>query len=95
MESLERRARFQRKVQLAALCLSVKHEAVAYPILAELADEIDKRKLEEWEEAAALAHPLALLFRCMDKLGYDDSAKQKIYQKICRLDPVQALSGIR
>lgn len=89
------RARFQRKVQLAALCLSVKHEAVAYPILAELAEEIEKRKLEEWEEAAALAHPLALLFRCMDKLGYDDSAKQKIYQKICRLDPVQALSGIR
>lgn len=89
------RARFQRKVQLAALCLSVKHEAVAYPILAELADEMEKRKLEEWEEASALAHPLALLFRCMDKLGYDDSAKQKIYQKICRLDPVQALAGMR
>jgi len=89
------RARFQRKVQLAALCLSVKYEAVAYPILAELADEIEKRKLEEWEEASALAHPLALLFRCMDKLGYDDSAKQKIYQKICRLDPVQALSEMR
>ena len=89
------RARFQRKVQLAALCLSVKHEAVAYPILAELADEMEKRKLEEWEEASALAHPLALLLRCMDMLGYDDSAKQKIYQKICRLDPVQALSGMR
>lgn len=89
------RARFHRKVQLAALCLSAKHEAIAYPILAELAEEIDRRKLEEWEESSALAHPLALLFRCMDKLGYDDAAKQKIYQKICRLDPVQVLSGMR
>src|SRR6266446_825027 len=89
------RARFQRTVQLAALFLSTKHEAIAYPILAELAEEIDRRKLEEWEESAALAHPLALLFRCMDKLGHDDAAKQKIYQKICRLDPVQVLSGMR
>lgn len=89
------RARFHRKIQLAALCLSAKHEAIAYPILAEIAEEIDRRKLEEWEESSALAHPLALLFRCMDKLGYDEAAKQKIYQKICRLDPVQVLSGMR
>jgi type VI secretion system protein ImpA len=89
------RARFHRKIQLAALCLSAKHETIAYPILAEVAEEIDRRKLEEWEESSALAHPLALLFRCMDKLGYDEAAKQKIYQKICRLDPVQVLSGMR
>jgi type VI secretion system protein ImpA len=89
------RARFHRKIQLAALCLSAKHEAIAYPILEELSQEIDRRKLEEWEESSSLAHPLALLLRCMDKLGYDEAAKQKIYQKICRLDPVQALAGMR
>jgi type VI secretion system protein ImpA len=89
------RARFHRKIQLAALCLSAKREDIAYPILMELAEEIDRRKLEEWEESSALAHPMALLLRCMDKLGYDDAAKQKIYQRICRLDPVQALSGMR
>ena len=89
------RARFMRKVQLAELCLSVKHEAIAYPILEELAEEMERRKLEEWEESATLAQTLALLFRCMGKLGYDDAARQKIYQKICRLDPVQVLSGMR
>jgi type VI secretion system protein ImpA len=89
------RARFMRKVQLAELCLSVKHESIAYPILEELAEEIDRRKLEEWEESSTLAQTLALLFRCMGKLGYDDAARQKIYQKICRLDPVQVLSGMR
>src|SRR6266851_2708618 len=89
------RARFHRKIQLAALCLSYKHEAIAYPILAEIAEEIDRRKLEEWEESSSVAHPLLLLFRCMDKVGCDEAAKQKIYQKICRLDPVQVLSGMR
>jgi type VI secretion system protein ImpA len=94
-QEISGRARFHRKIQLAALCLSAKREDIAYPILLELAEEIYRRKLEEWEESSALAHPLALLLRCMDKLGYDDAAKQKIYQKICRLDPVQALSGMR
>ena len=89
------RARFMRKVQLAELCLSVKHESIAYPILEELAEEIDRRKLEEWEDSSTLAQTLALLFRCMGKLGCDDAARQKIYQKICRLDPVQVLSGMR
>jgi type VI secretion system protein ImpA len=89
------RTRFQRKIQVATLCLSTKHEAIAYPILAELADEIERRKLEEWEEAPVVAHPLALLYRCLDKMGNNEAEKQKIYQKLCRLDPVQALSCSR
>jgi len=86
------RARFTRKFQLASICLASKYEAIAYPILVELAEEIDNRKLEEWEDAATIAHPLALLFRCLNKLGADDLEKQKIYQKICRLDPLLALT---
>ena len=31
------RARFQRKIQLAQICMSTGHEAIAYPILVELA----------------------------------------------------------
>ncbi|HUI75513.1 MAG TPA: type VI secretion system domain-containing protein, partial [Candidatus Acidoferrum sp.] len=89
------RARFQRKIQLATLCLSTKHEAIAYPILAELAEEIDRRRLEEWEEATTVAHPLALLYRCLDKMGDNEAEKQKIYQKLCRLDPAQALACTR
>lgn len=89
------RARFQRKIQLATLCLSTKHEPIACPILAELAEEVERRKLEEWEEAPAVARPLALLYRCLDKLGGCEAEKQKIYQKLCRLDPVQALACSR
>ncbi len=86
------RGRFQRHIQLANIFLATKHEAIAYPILVELAEEIERRKLEEWEEASIVAQPLALLYRCADKLGRDDAEKEKIYQKLCRLDPGQALA---
>jgi type VI secretion system protein ImpA len=86
------RARFQRKIQLAQICMSTGHEAIAYPILHEMADEIELRKLEEWEASGVLAHPLALLFRCMNQLDGDPEIKRKLYARICRLDPVQALA---
>jgi type VI secretion system protein ImpA len=86
------RARFQRKVQLAQLCLSIGREAIAYPILNDLAQEIEQRRLDEWEAPDAVAHPLALLFRCLDKLQGNPEEKQRLYHRICRLDPVQAMS---
>jgi type VI secretion system protein ImpA len=86
------RGRFQRQIQLANVFLATKHEAIAYPILVELSEEIDRRKLEEWEDPSTVAQPLALLYRCAEKLGRDDAEKDKIYQKLCRLDPAQALS---
>jgi len=86
------RARFQRKIQLSQICMSTGHEAIAYPILNEMADEIELRKLEEWEASEVLAHPLALLFRCMNQLDGDADIKRKLYARICRLDPVQALA---
>lgn len=86
------RGRFQRHIQLANIFLATKHEAIAYPILVELAEEINRRKLEEWEEPSVVAQPLALLYRCAEKLGRDDAEREKIYQKLCRLDPGQALA---
>ena len=86
------RARFQRRIQLAQVCLGAGYQLVAYQILEDLASEIERRKLEEWEASDMIAHPLTLLFRCMDKLGFSPEEKQKIYGRICRLDPVQALT---
>jgi len=86
------RARFQRKIQLAQICMSTGHEAIAYPILNDVSDEIEHRRLEEWEASEVVAHPLALLFRCMNQLDGDAEAKRKLYARICRLDPVQALA---
>jgi type VI secretion system protein ImpA len=86
------RARFQRRTQLAALCLTIGQEAVAYPILQELAEEIERRKLYDWEAPEVVAHPLTLLFRCLHKLNGNVEERQKVYRQICRLDPVQALA---
>jgi type VI secretion system protein ImpA len=86
------RARFHRKIQLAQICMTTGHEAIAYPILNEMSDEIEHRKLEDWEASEVVAHPLALLFRCMNQLDGDPEAKRKLYARICRLDPVQALA---
>jgi type VI secretion system protein ImpA len=86
------RGRFHRKVQLAQLCLSIGREAIALPILNDLAQEIEQRKLDEWEAPDAVAHPLTLLFRCVSKLDGDTEEKRRLYNRICRLDPVQALS---
>ncbi len=89
------RARFERKTQLANLCLTTKHESIAYPILREMADEIERRKLDEWESPEVLAKPLVLLYRCLHKQGGDNGEKQKVYERICRLDPVQALACLK
>jgi type VI secretion system protein ImpA len=86
------RGRFQRKLQLAQLCLAAGHEAVAHPILEQLAATIDLHRLEEWEPADAVAHPLVLLYKCLEKVNAEHAVKQKIYAQICRLDPIQALA---
>ncbi|HWQ53380.1 MAG TPA: type VI secretion system protein TssA [Bryobacteraceae bacterium] len=90
------RARFNRKVQLARLCLAAGYENIALPILRELDAEIQRRRLEDWEAADVLAHPLVLLYRCLGKVpGSSEEEMQKLYARICCLDPVQALACSR
>lgn len=86
------RGRFQRKLQLAQLCLATGHETLAHPILEQLAATIDLHRLEDWETADSVAHPLAMLYKCLDKVNADPLVKQKLYAQICRLDPIQALA---
>jgi type VI secretion system protein ImpA len=86
------RARFHRKLQLTQLCVSTGHDAIAFPILQELAAEIERRKLEDWETSEMVAQPLALLYRCLAKNDGSADERQKLYAWICRLDPVQAMN---
>jgi type VI secretion system protein ImpA len=88
------RGRFQRRLQLAQVCLATGAEGIAYPILQELATTIDKHQLEEWESPDMVAHAFALLYRCMSD-GVPAEEKKTLYSKICRLDPVQALAHSR
>jgi type VI secretion system protein ImpA len=89
------RKRFERKAQLAEVCLTAGQESIAYPILKDLAQEIECRKLADWESPEVLTNPLILLFRCISKIGGDVTEKQEIYERICRLDPIQALACLK
>jgi type VI secretion system protein ImpA len=87
-----RRGRFLLQAELAAIMVDTGHEAVALPILEELVADIEAHKLEEWEAGALVAHPMSLLYRCLTKTDQDPSTRQQLYLRICRLDPVQAMS---
>ena len=85
------RDRFLRRVELAQICLAAGRTAIAAPVLEELAKEITERNLEDWETAETVAQPLTLLYRCLATRG-DDAARKAIYEQVCRLDPVRALT---
>jgi len=86
------RGRFQRRLQLAQLCISMGYEHIAHPILEQITAEIDSRGLEGWESPTLVAQPFCLLYQCLTEAKADAEIKQKIYDRICRLDPLQALA---
>ncbi|MDB4898541.1 MAG: hypothetical protein JWN53_349, partial [Gemmatimonadetes bacterium] len=87
-----RRGRFLHQAQLASIMVEAGHEAVAMPILEELIADIETHTLEGWEAGELVAQPMALLYRCLAKLDTEEGTRQSLYLRICRLDPVQAMS---
>ena len=89
------RARFQRKLLLAEICLSTKREKLAKAILEELAEQIDKFQLEAWESPALVGAAWSRLYRCYkdEEAGTADAERAaKLFDRLCRLDPWQALA---
>lgn len=85
------RARFIRRAQAAEIMVAAGMEPIAMPILRELVTQIENHQLEEWEAGDAVAQPLALLYRCARRLDSSDVDADALYQRVCRLDPVQAI----
>jgi type VI secretion system protein ImpA len=88
------RNRFQRKLLLAEVCLSSKRERLARSILEELAEQIDKLQLESWESSELIAGVWIRLYKLYKQSGdsSDHDRGAKLYERLCRLDPWQALS---
>jgi type VI secretion system protein ImpA len=86
------RARFVCRSQAAAIMVDAGLEAVAMPMLKELLDQIEAHKLEDWEAGDLIARPLGLMYRCFQRLGGDAEAQDSLYRRICRLDPLQAMT---
>lgn len=88
------RARFQRRLQIAQLCVGSGQGKVAQPVLEELVKEIEERRLEEWEDNEMLSPPLSLLLQCLDASG-NTSLREALFSRLCRIDPLAAMNVSR
>ena len=89
------RARFLRRTQIARIMVDSGLEAIAVPILAELLALIENHKLSEWEAGDLVAEPMALLYRCIERLPEvvtEVHSRDTLYPRICSLDPLQAMA---
>jgi type VI secretion system protein ImpA len=87
------RSRFRRTMQLAELAVTAGKDAIAQPLLEDIAATIENHKLDAWEDPEMVAGYLSMLMRNSKKIQGSSSEKQKLFERICRLDPVQALSA--
>lgn len=89
------RERFRRRMQLVEICASTNKPNVAQPILDDIAAAIETHKLDEWEDPGMVAGALATLMKMSIKIQADKAAQQKLFERICRLDPAQALGDAK
>ena len=85
------RERFRRRMQLVEMCVSTNKQNVAQPILDDLAAMIETHKLDEWEDPGLVAAALGTIMKLSLRIQADKAQQQKIFERICRLDPSQAL----
>jgi type VI secretion system protein ImpA len=87
------RGRFRRTMQLIDLAISAGKDAIAQPLLDDVTAMIEDHKLDSWEDPEQVASDLLKLLRNSRKIQDDSSGRQEMFERICRLDPVQALSA--
>jgi len=87
------RDRFRRTMQLAELAIAAGKDTIAQPLLEDIAATIENHKLDAWEDPQVVAGYLSMLMRSSKKIQGSSGEKQKLFERICRLDPVQALSA--
>ncbi len=87
------RGRFRRTMQLIELVVTSGKDAIAQPLLDDVTAMIENHKLDAWEDPEQVASDLLTLMRNSKKIQGSSSDKQKMFERICRLDPVQALSA--
>lgn len=97
MQEVERqltgRGQFFRKLQLAEICVAAGKTEIAQPIIEDLAASIENNHLEAWENPKTIAKALVMIIKNSQRVQMDDSEKQRLFHKVVRLDPVQAITS--
>ncbi len=87
------RRRFRRMMQTVELAMAAGKDSLAQPLLEDIAATIENHKLDCCRRTPELiASDLIKLIRYSKRIQGSASDKQKLFERICRLDPVQALS---
>lgn len=89
------RERFRRKMQLVQMCATINKQNIAQPILDDMAAAIETHKLDDWEDPVMVASALTSILKLSLRLQADKAAQQKIFERICRLDPSQAIGDTK
>lgn len=89
---LSGRGQFLRKMQLVEVCISAGKTEIAQPIIEDLASIIENNHLEGWEDREVVAKALVMILKNSQRVQADESEKLRLFQKVVRLDPVQAIS---
>jgi type VI secretion system protein VasJ len=86
------KGRFQRRLNLASLCLDAGQPSMARPLLEQLDEEIERFSLDQWEPSLCL-QVWNNLKRCYQELlsqqasnGFYQEKVDVLFEKICRLD---------
>ncbi len=87
------RGKFARKLQLVQLCVAAGKDTIAQPFLEDLAAAIEAHRLEDWEDKELIAEALSTIMKVSKRVQDDSSEKQRLFERICRLDPVRALNS--
>jgi type VI secretion system protein ImpA len=88
------RARFQQRLRLAEICLCIDRRRLGIAILEELTKIIDELKLDQWESPELLGRVWGRLYQCYqsEELGSELAGRAAmLFDRLCRLDPWQAL----
>ncbi len=86
------RRRFRRTMQMIELAIAAGKDEIAQPLLEDVAAAMETHKLDAWEDPQQMAEDLATLMRYSKKIQGSSADKQKLFERICRLDPVKAFN---
>ncbi len=91
---LSGRGQFWRKMQLVEICIAAGKSQIAQPIIEDLASVIENNHLEVWEDREVVAKALVMIVKNSQSVQADEAEKDRLFQKVVRLDPVQAISSL-
>ena len=86
------RGKFLRQIQVAELCVQANQKEIAQPFLEDIKAKMTEFRIPEWEERSVIVQALVDLYLYHEETIDSSSDRSKIFQQICRLDPVRALS---